>query len=95
MKKSIALFLSFIYLVFSIGSLRAEASLLENKESQENIFSLKQSEESSVSHFADSPSPKKSANHFSDKVILSEVRIQTASLSLRVPLFLRNCNFRR
>jgi hypothetical protein len=95
MKKSIALFLSLSYLIFSIGSLRAEASLLENKESQENIFSVKQSEESSINHFAESPSPKKSFNHFSDRVILSEIRIQATSFSLQVPLFLRNCNFRR
>ena len=95
MKKSIALFLSLFYLIFSIGSLRAEATLLENKETQENIFSIKQSEESSVNHFAESPSPKKSSNRFSDRVILSEVRIKATLFSLPVPLFLRNCNFRR
>ena len=95
MKKSIALFLSLFYLVFSFGSLRAEASLFENKESQENIFSVKQSEENAVNHFAETPSPKKQAICIADKAILSEVRIQSFPFSSQVPLFLKNCNFRR
>jgi len=93
-KKLIALFLSLFYLVCSIGSLRAEASLLENKESQENIFSIKQSEESSVNHFTENRSPNKSPDRISDNIILSEVRIHTTSFSRQVPLFLKHCNFR-
>jgi hypothetical protein len=95
MKKSIALFLTLFYFIFSIGSLRAEALLLENKETQENIFSVKQSEESSVNHFAGTPSPKKHDNRNSDNTILSEVDIRNTSFSVRVPLFLKHRNFRR
>jgi hypothetical protein len=95
MKKSFALFLSLFYLVFSFGSLRAEASLFENKESQENIFSVKQSEENAVNHFAETPSPKKQITRNSGELILPGVRIQPSSCCSQVPLFLRNCNFRR
>jgi hypothetical protein len=94
MKKSFALFLSLFYLVFSFGSLRAEASLFENKESQENIFSVKQSEENAVNHFAETPSPKQITRN-SRGPILPRVRIQPSSCYAQVPLFLRNCNFRR
>lgn len=95
MKKAFALLISCFYLVFCIGSLRAEASLLENKESQENIFSVKQAEESAVNHFTESPGPKKSYSAFSHNKVLSEGRLQTHRLTSIVPLFLRNCNFRR
>lgn len=95
MKKTFALLLTCFYLVFCIGSLRAEASLLENKESQENIFSVKQAEESAVNHFTKSPAPKKSYRAFSGNKVLSEVSIQIHLLTPIVPLFVRNCNFRR
>lgn len=95
MKKIFALLLTCFYLVFCIGSLRAEASLLENKESQENIFSVKQAEESAVNHFTESPRPKKSYNTFTDNKVISEVRLQNHHLTRIVPLFLKNCNFRR
>ena len=95
MKKSIALCLTVFYLIFSLGSLRAEASLLENKEMQENIFSVKQSEESSVSHFAESPSREKQVSPTFDRNLIPEVHIQSRPTSATVPLFVRNCNFRR
>ena len=98
MKKAIALFLSVFYLLFSFGSLRAEASLLENlenKETQENIFSVKQSEESSVNHFAETPFPKKQASDTFRNNTPAAVPVYSPSHTARVPLFLRNCNFRR
>lgn len=94
MKKSIALFLSVFYLIFSFGSLRAEASLLENKETQENVFSVKLYEENAVSHFAESISPEKQSSHTFDNNFLSAVRIASPELSANVPLFLKHCNFR-
>jgi hypothetical protein len=95
MKRSIALFFSLFYLLFSFGSLRAEASLLENTESQENIFAIKQTEESSANHFVESPALQKKATHTFDKTVLSEVRINSRTFLSQVPIFLRNCNFRR
>lgn len=95
MKKIFALLLAFFYIVFSIGSLRAEASLLENKESQENIFSIKQGEENAVNHIIKAPRVKKAFIPSFDKTLITEESFQTYFSPLIVPLFLKHCNFRR
>lgn len=95
MMKIVALLLACFYVVFSIGSLRAEASLLENKESQENIFSVKQGEENTVSHFAKAPGVKKAFIPSFDKTLIAEERVQSYFSPVIVPLFLKHCNFRR
>ena len=95
MMKIVALLLACFYVVFSIGSLRAEASLLENKESQENIFSVKQGEESTVHHFIKAPGVKKAFIPSFDKTLIAEERVQSYFSPLIVPLFLKHCNFRR
>ena len=95
MMKILALLLACSYFIFSIGSLRAEASLLENKESQENILSVKQGEESTLNHFIKAPGVKKAFIPSFDKTLIAEERVQSYFSPLIVPLFLKHCNFRR
>jgi hypothetical protein len=95
MKKVFALLIACFYVVFSIASLRAEASMLENKESQENIFSVKQGEENTVNHFIKAPRVKNSYIPSFDKTLIAGERVQSYFSPLIVPLFLKHCNFRR
>ena len=95
MKKLLALFLSLSYLLFSAGSMQAEASIQESKESQENIFSVKQGEENTVNHFSESPSPKKFEKRSFQPNQIRKEPVPSACLSLPVPIFLKNCNIRR
>jgi hypothetical protein len=95
MKRIFALLLALFYVVFSVASLRAEASLLENKESQENIFSVKQGEENTANHVIKAPRVKKAFIPSFDKTLIAEERVQSYFSPLIVPLFLKHCNFRR
>ena len=96
MKKIYALLLACFYLVASTGSVNAEAAIQENKDFQENVLSVK-GVESAVSHFSRAPRLKNSHTRFLEPVLMltADEPVGEITLTSSVPIFIRNCNFRR
>ena len=96
MKKIYALLLACFYLLASTASVNAEAAIQENKDFQENVLSVK-GVESAVNHFSRAPRLKNSHTRFFERnsILVADEPVCNISLTSPVPIFIRNCNFRR